>query len=147
MFPTVLRPAAIRRQAPAWLSHAPQSVAGATRPAMLRAVLLAGCVIAVAFAAWAGDPTASLQADPALARLLRCMALIKGLLVLGALGAVLWRFGWPVGRPVAAAYAGGTWVLAGSTTLIWQLSHIPLAAVLFHAAAIGMLAVGWRERG
>ena len=146
MFPSALRPAALRRHPSMGVAHPPQIVAGATRAAMLRAALLGGCVIAVALAVWAGDPTASLQADPALARLLRCMALIKGTFVLAALGAVLWRFGWPLRPPVAAVYAGGTWVLAGSTVLIWQLSHIPLAAVLFHASAIGMLVVGWRDQ-
>jgi hypothetical protein len=30
--------------------------------------------------------------------------------------------------------------------LIWQLTWIPLAAVVFHAAALGMLVLGWRER-
>jgi hypothetical protein len=30
--------------------------------------------------------------------------------------------------------------------LIWQLTLIPLAALMFHAALIGMLYLGWRER-
>jgi hypothetical protein len=37
-------------------------------------------------------------------------------------------------------------VLAGSTTLIWQLSFIPLAALLFHGALLAVVYVGWRDR-
>jgi hypothetical protein len=47
---------------------------------------------------------------------------------------------------VAATYLITAAVLVGSTTLIWQLSYIVLAAVLFHVAALTMLIVGWRER-
>ncbi len=81
-----------------------------------------------------------------MARLLRGMALIKGMIALGAVSAVYWRLAWPVGRLVAATYVITALVLVGSTTLIWQLSYIALAAVLFHVAALTMLIVGWRER-
>jgi hypothetical protein len=112
----------------------------------LRAALLVGCALAIGMAGWLGDPSGYLQADPALARLLRGMALIKGMIVIGAVAAVYWRLAWPA-RPVAAAsYLAASWVLAGSAMLIWQLSYIVLAAVLFHAAALSLLIVGWRER-
>jgi len=112
----------------------------------LRAVVIVACALAIGAAAWFGDPSGYLQADPALARLLRGMALIKGAAVIAAVGAVLWRFGFPVSKPVALAYALGSGVLAGSTMLIWKLTLIPFAAVLFHASALAMLIVGWRER-
>jgi len=38
------------------------------------------------------------------------------------------------------------WAIAGSTMLIWQLSYIVPAALLFHAAAMSLLLVSWRER-
>ena len=146
--PAALRPATVRRDPIRPAASAPAVVHGAgVAPATLRVAVIAGCLLAAGLALWVGDPTSSLQADPSLGRLLRCMALIKGCLVLGAVGAVWWRAGWPLPKPVAAGYAAGTWVLTGSTMLIWQLSYIPLAAVLFHAAALGMLVVGWRERG
>jgi hypothetical protein len=112
----------------------------------LRSGLIAGCALALGIAVWMGDPSGYLQADPALARLLRGMALIKGMLALGAVGAVFWRFAWPVGTFGAAVYLLGSCALVGSTMLIWQLSHIVLAAVLFHGAALGLLVYGWRER-
>jgi hypothetical protein len=142
MFPAALKPSILRHDGVAVRAAAPASSA-----AVLRAAVLLGCAAAIGVAVHVGDPAAYLVADPALARLLRCMALIKGLLVVCAVAAVLWRCGWPVSRPVAAAYAGGCWMLAGSTMMIWQLSMIPVSAVLFHAAAFGLLLVGWREKG
>ena len=111
----------------------------------LRAALVAGCAISIGIAMYLGDPS-SLTHDPALARLLRGMALIKGVMALAAVAAVLWRFGRPASAVAAAGYLVGSWVLVGSTTLVWQLSWIPAAAVLFHAAGLSMLLVSWRER-
>jgi hypothetical protein len=128
--------ATARRGAPASIRHA----------ALWRGGLIAACALSIGVAAWAGHPAGYLQADTALAHLLRAMALIKGLIVFGALGAALWRYGWPIAAPVAVGYAACLVVLAGSTMLIWQLTLIPLAAFMFHAALIGMLYLGWRER-
>ena len=111
-----------------------------------RAALLLGCVAAIGVAAWVGDPSGTLQADPALARLLRGMALIKAAIACAAVAAVYWRFGWAVSRGAAAVYLLSSATLTGSTMLIWQLSCIIPAALLFHAAAISLLVVGWRER-
>jgi hypothetical protein len=115
------------------------------RVAALRAALIAGCAAAVGLAARVGDPAAYLLADPALARLLRAMALIKGLLVLAAALASWWRFGWRASPAVSIAYLAATWAMAGSTMLIWQLALIPFAAVLFHAALVGLLLAAWRD--
>ena len=101
--------------------------------------------MSIGIAAYLGDPT-SFGDDLALARLLRGMALIKGAMAVAAVAAVLWRFGRPVSAPAAAGYLLGSWVVVGSTMLIWQLSWIPAAAVLFHAAGLSMLLVSWRER-
>jgi len=112
----------------------------------LRAALVLGCAIAIGIATWVGDPSTYLNADPALARLLRGMALIKGMLAVGAVAAVYWRLSWTIDARVAATYAITAAAMAGSAALIWQLSYIPFAALLFHAAALSMLIVGWRER-
>ncbi len=111
-----------------------------------RAAIVAGCILAVAVAAWVGHPADYLEADPALAHLLRGMALIKSFIVLGVVGAALWRCGWRLSTAAGVGYVAGSSVMAGSTVLIWQLSHIVAAAVLFHGAALGMLYLGWRER-
>jgi len=132
---------------PAFLHpSARHAAARAARTLPLRTALIAACALSIGAAAWFGDPSGYLQADPALARLLRGMALIKSTIVLGAVGAVFWRFGFATSRPAAAVYVVGCGALAGSTMLIWQLTLIPLAAVLFHLSAVCMLLVGWRER-
>jgi len=120
--------------------------AAAADAALLRGALLAGCALSIGIAAWIGDPTPYLTADPALARLLRGMAAIKGMVALAALCAVLWRFGWPTSKGATVVYLCGTCMLLGSSMLIWQLTLIPLAAALFHVAALSMLVAGWRER-
>jgi hypothetical protein len=112
----------------------------------LRICLIVACAVAVGAAFAVGNPTGYLQADIALAHLLRGMAVIKSTIVLAAVGAVWWRLSWVVSRAAAVTYIAGCAVLAGSTMLIWQLTWIPLAAVVFHGAALGMLIVGWRER-
>ena len=128
-------------------THSPASaVRVRTSSAQRRALLIAACLLAVGAAALLGHPADYLRDDPALARLLRCMALIKGVIVMAAAAAVFWRFGWSIAKPMAAIYVLASAVMAGSTLLIWQLTLIPLAAFLFHAAALSLLVVGWRER-
>jgi hypothetical protein len=122
------------------------SAVPSTVVSMLRGGLVSGCAIAIGIAAWLGHPADYLHADPALARLLRGMALIKGVIALAIVGAVFWRLAWPVAKRAVAAYLLCSWAVAGSTMLIWQLSYIVPAAVLFHAAALSLLWVGWRER-
>jgi hypothetical protein len=122
------------------------SAAPSTVVSLLRVVLVSGCVMAIGIAAWLGDPLDYLQADPALGRLLRGMALIKGMIAIAIVGAVFWRLAWPLSRTAGAAYLVSSWALAGSTMLIWQLSYIVPAALLFHVAALSLLLVSWRER-
>ncbi len=112
---------------------------------MRRSALVLGCVMFIGLAAWVGDPAHYLHADPALARLLRAMAIIKGMIAIAAAGAVFWRLGRPVSMATAASYLLGIWVISGSSMLIWQLSYIVAAAVLFHVAAVTLLVVSWRE--
>jgi hypothetical protein len=111
----------------------------------LRGLLLAGCVMAMALAAARTDPAAYVRADPALAHLLRGMALLKGGIVAVALALVLWRFGWRVGKFTSAVYLVTCWTLTGTTMLVWQLTAIPAAAVAFHGALIGMVLAAWRD--
>jgi len=131
---------------PALAASRATSAAPSTTVSLLRGGLVSGCVLAIGTAAWLGDPSGYLQADPALARLIRGMAFIKGMIAIAVLGAVFWRLAWPVGRTAGALYLVSSWALAGSTMIIWQLSYIVPAALLFHAAALSLLLVSWRER-
>ena len=119
----------------------------ASRPVVLRALLIAGCIVAVAMAVGFGQLGAEQLAEPALGHLLRGIALLKALAVCLAVGLLWWRFGKAVSRGQAAAYVVGVWLAAAGSVLIWQFSHIGLAAVGFHLGEIAFLIVAWRDRG
>jgi hypothetical protein len=113
--------------------------------AFLRSLLVLGCLLSAIAAASLADSASLVRADPQLALLLRGMALIKGTVVLAACALLFWRFGHPVRRRTAAAYIFGTGLLSGASMLIWQLSYIPFAALVFHAAACWVLIAAWRD--
>ena len=115
------------------------------RSHVLRLFLLAGLVAAMAVAATVANPSAYSAAEPELALLLRGMAVIKAGIALVALALSFWRFGQPVSTSAALGYALGVWALGGATVLIWFLSVIPAAALLFHLGVFGLLALAWRE--
>jgi hypothetical protein len=106
-----------------------------------------GCAVSIWIAAHLGNPGSVLHDDRPLSRLLRGMALIKGVVTLAAIAAVAWRFGWPVSKSAAAAYLLGSWSMVLASMLIWRLSYIAAAAILFHAAVLCMLFVSWRGDG
>ena len=111
----------------------------------LRVVLLAGCVLSVILAVWVSDSSDSFYGDPTLAQLLRGMAIIKGLAVLAAVGALLWRFGKRVTAAAAVSYCLSAWAMTATAMLIWQLTRIPFGAVVFHVALISLLVTAWRD--
>jgi hypothetical protein len=117
-----------------------------SRATALQALLVFGCLATVALAAWIGRPEAYPSTDADLARLLRGMGLIKGFLALAAVGVLLWRFGHPLSQRMAIAYLVGAWLAAGASMLVWQLTMIPLAALVFHIGEITMLVTAWRDR-
>jgi hypothetical protein len=83
--------------------------------------------------------------EPELALLLRGMAVIKAGIALAAVALSLWRFGQPVSSAAASGYVAGVCSLGAATVLIWHLSFIPAAAVIFHLGLFGLLALAWRE--
>ena len=99
----------------------------------------------MALAATLANPSAYSAAEPELALLLRGMAVIKAGIALVALALSFWRFGQPVSTSAALGYALGVWALGGATVLIWFLSFIPAAALLFHLGVFGLLILAWRE--
>lgn len=123
----------------------PAALRSPRRALLLRLALMAGLVLSMAIAAVVSVPLASSAVEPELILLLRGMALIKAAIALAALALSLWRLGRPVSGRVALGYFSGVWSLAGATVLIWQLSFIPAAAIIFHAGMFGLLALAWRE--
>ncbi len=125
-------------------------VPAASRPAashLRLGLLVAGSVLLLATPLVLLEPAAYWQDDPELFRLLRGMAVIKGVLALLAASLVWWRLGRLSGPGFAAAYIGGVWVLALATGLIWQLTLVLPASGLFHAATLMLLVTAWRDTG
>lgn len=116
-----------------------------SRPFILRAALLVGSVLAGLVAGALAGPAALVGVEPELVFLLRGMALIKAGIALAAVGLAMWRFGRPVSSRVAVGYVLGVWSLIAATVLIWQLTFILAAAVIFHLGMFGLLVLAWRE--
>ncbi|GJG86074.1 hypothetical protein tb265_12550 [Gemmatimonadetes bacterium T265] len=110
--------------------------------------LVVGAVVACVGAAALTAPGVAgrVGADPDLARLLRAMALVKGVLVALGAGAVGWRLRRPMPWPFAAAYLTLVWVAGGATGVLWQLAGVGRAAVALHAAGALLVVLAWRDR-
>lgn len=112
----------------------------------LRAALLLGSAAIAVAAVLIGDPAVLKRADPELATLLRAMALIKGSVVVSALGVLAWRFRWPTSAGMASSYLMGAWAITGAAVSIWQRSYIALAALAFHGGCLTLLFTALRDR-
>jgi hypothetical protein len=108
-------------------------------------MLVVGCATAITLAARVGNPAPYLSADVDLGRLLQGMALIKAGIVIAAIAVLWWRFRRPVPPGLAAAYLIATWLAAGASMLIWQLTAIPFAAITFHAGGFAFLVAAWLD--
>jgi hypothetical protein len=112
-------------------------------------LLSLGCAgsvaVSMAVAASLGGPQVYLRADRELAALLRDMALIKAFIVMAAVGVLFWRFGHGIGRGLAVMYLVGACLLAGATTLIWDLTSIGLAALVFHVGGFMLLCAAFAD--
>jgi hypothetical protein len=93
------------------------------------------------------DPAASARAiasaGPDLTRLLRFMAGIKSLLVIGAASVVFWRLNDRASVARFAAYAGLTAVMAAGLGEIWQMAHVGLGALMLHGGLAATAVLVW----
>ncbi|MBC8089521.1 MAG: hypothetical protein H7Z40_19830 [Phycisphaerae bacterium] len=135
--------AAVRPQG-AGVESGIQALSNTPSGAVWRRLVAVGCVASVAMPlVWAGAATPAIDAD--LARLLRTMAALKGLIALVSIGVVWWRFSLPVLPKFAVAYLVGAWLMAGCSVVMWQLTHLLAGAAAFHAGlALGLL-TAWRD--
>jgi hypothetical protein len=115
------------------------------RELVLRLALIAGLIVVMGLAAALAIPSAYSTAETELVRLLRRMALVKAGIAVVAVALVLWRLGQPVSPAAAFGYLLGVWALGGASVLIWHLSFIPAAALIFYAGVFGLLVLAWRE--
>lgn len=115
-------------------------------PARTRALLVIGSAFLLAAPLALVQPAAHWARDPELLQLLRGMAGIKGVLAALAFTVVWWRLGRASGPgSFAATCIGSVWALALSTGLLWQVTAVPAASVLFHCATITLLVTAWRD--
>jgi peptidoglycan/LPS O-acetylase OafA/YrhL len=123
--------------------------APAETPLPWSSLLVAGSVLALlAAAALAGAPPArAVPADAELDRLLRAMALLKGLCLALALAALGWRFRRPVPTAVAAGYVGTAWAAAAALGAMWQQAVPVVTAVVLHGAAVVLVVLASRDSG
>ena len=108
-------------------------------------------VIAVAAVAGihATDPStahaAGAEAGADLTRLLRLMTLIKAAMAAAAVGAALWRLGWPVSPGRFGIYALTCATMVAGPGLIWGMAHVGLGALLLHAGLAATIGLLWRD--
>ena len=131
----------------AFVSTAPRR----TVPALYgRSALAVAVALAIVVAFVAGHEAASTRAveiaGPELTRLLRFMAVLKGVCAAGAVSLVWWRSGYPATLPAATSYVAACLLMAAAPGLIWSMSHVALGAVLFHAGLALLLVVCWTDR-
>ncbi len=112
-----------------------------------RGRLLLAVAAGAALGWFAGDPSGRLGGDAELARLLRGMALVKALLVVGAVRLLWWRFGEPIGARRAWGYVAAVAAMALATLLAWQLSQLALLALVFHGALLSLGVLALRDDG
>jgi len=107
--------------------------------------MVIGSVFAVAVPiAWSGAaPSAPIAAD--LARLRRMMALLKAAIAIVAMGVVWWCFQFPTRPRLALGYVASSWLMAAGSVVMWQLTHLIAAAVVFHVGLALVLLSGWRD--
>jgi hypothetical protein len=116
----------------------------------LYGVLLYGVVGAALVAGFAGGHALRVptdDVDPQLAVLLRFMALMKLAGGLGAAALVHWRLTRAVSPGVAGLYIGAVGSMTIAPGLIWSLTDIAVAALIFHAGLLVFLVTAWRDDG
>jgi hypothetical protein len=108
--------------------------------------LAAGLVAGFTLPDPASTARAIASAGPELTRLLRFMAAIKSLLVIGAASVILWRLKAPVSAGRFIAYASISALMAAGIGEIWQLTRIGLGAMMLHGALAAAVLLLWQDR-
>ena len=71
--------------------------------------------------------------------------LLKAAMAAAAIGAVLWRLGWPVSPVRFGLYALAGAAMVAGPGLIWTMAHVGLGALLMHAGLAAILVLLWRD--
>lgn len=112
--------------------------AGPWRPARLALVLLTAAALLGTAAVAVRAPAAAVEPD--LARVIRFMALIKGVFALAALAGCVWRLARPAAPWRTAIYVAGPPAMAAGALALGTLHGPGLAAAALHLGLFGVLA-------
>lgn len=107
-----------------------------------RALLVLGMAAGIGIAAGLGAGPAAGETDPDLVRLLRFMALLKGVFALVALAACFWRLARPAEAWREAVYVAGPGLMAAGAVCLWQLQSASVSAAILHIGMLALLATG-----
>ncbi len=138
-------PAATRAANPAALPLRDVARAHVNKTRLYRAALVAGMLAVAATALLTTDGARVAASEVSFVRMMRAMATIKALLVTIAAAVLWWRFARPVPTLFAIGYLSGAWAMIAATVLIWQLSSIGAAAIVFHTGELSLLLLAWRD--
>ncbi|WP_322514884.1 hypothetical protein SR870_17920 [Rhodopseudomonas palustris] len=113
------------------------------------ALIVAAAAIVAALLATLPDATslAARQSDAELVMLLRFMAAVKALLAVFALGAAVWRLGYPASPALSLIYVIAPALMCAAPVVIWQIAHVGFGAALFHAGFVLLLLALYADRG
>ncbi|WP_428394952.1 hypothetical protein [Lichenicoccus sp.] len=125
--------------------HPPRTRPGATLPPAATRALLLLAVAAGLAAGTIAAISAPATVDADMAHLLRAMALLKAAIAVVVTGAVLWRFGAPVGPIRLAGYALACAAMAAGPGLIWGMVHLGAGALLLHGGLLAAIVLFWRD--
>ncbi len=108
--------------------------------------VVAGAALAGFTATGAHEATqAAHAAGPELTHLLRAMAGLKMLFAGAAVGAIAWRLQAPAGWVRLAAYGLACSAMAAGPSLIWDMAHLRLGALLLHGGLLASVLLLWRD--
>ena len=106
-----------------------------------RVLLVLGFAAGLGLVALGTAPAAG-EADPDLMRLLRFMALLKGVFALVALAACYWRLACPANAWREAVYVAGPGLMAAGAACLWQMQAAGASAAILHIGMFALLAAG-----
>lgn len=105
-----------------------------------RTLLVLSTLAALALTAGLNATAPTTDVAPDLVRLLRFMALLKGVFALAALAACFWRLARPATLWREAVYVAGPGLMAAGAICLWHVQSPGIAATVLHLGLFALLA-------
>jgi hypothetical protein len=121
--------------------------AASTLRVLLLLSIAAASACGFAFGALRAQGAAPAEMEAELANLLRAMALIKLGLAAGCAWLVDWRLRQPCDRRLALGYVAAVALVMAPPGMIWFVTDLGFASVLFHSGLLLGLVLAFRDRG